>query len=87
MDFPILPRASFEGHETRGAALKTAKRQIDQLLAETATNETARRAFENLAATWERLASELESSTLFLQAMEDIEPKASAPIGLNGPMP
>jgi len=57
-------------------------------LAETATNETARRAFENLAATWERLASELESATLFLQAMEDIEPKeASAPISLNGPMP
>jgi hypothetical protein len=56
-------------------------------LAETATNETARRAFENLAATWERLASELESATLFLQAMDDIEPKASAPIGLNGPMP
>ena len=57
-------------------------------LAENATNETARRAFENLAATWERLASELESATLFLQAMDDIEPKeASAPISLNGPMP
>jgi len=34
LDFPILPRVSFEGHETRGAALQTAKRQIDQLLSE-----------------------------------------------------
>jgi hypothetical protein len=46
----------------------------------------ARETFLNLAATWEGLASELESAQMFLQAMHDIEPgDASTPIRSNGP--
>jgi hypothetical protein len=33
-DLPILPRSVFEGHASRGTALRTAKRQIDRLLSE-----------------------------------------------------
>ena len=31
-DLPILKRSVFEGHASRGAALRTAKREIDRLL-------------------------------------------------------
>ena len=31
-DLPILTRSVFEGHASRGAALRTAKREIDRLL-------------------------------------------------------
>jgi hypothetical protein len=48
-------------------------------LAETANGPTARQTFLNLADTWERLASELESAKLFLEAMDSIE---SAPDSL-----
>ncbi len=54
-------------------------------LAQSASGETAREKFLALAATWEGLASELESALVLLQAMDDMERKeASAPIGLKG---
>ena len=43
-------------------------------LADSVTGATARKAFLNLAETWERLASELESSAIFVQALNAIEP-------------
>ena len=57
-------------------------------LAQSASGEAAREKFLALATTWERLASELESAQMFLQAIDDLERKeASAPIGLNGSAP
>jgi hypothetical protein len=44
-------------------------------LAQSASVATAREAFLNLANTWERLASELESAQRFLQAIDTIERK------------
>jgi hypothetical protein len=44
-------------------------------LAEQATSPEAREHFSNLAAQWERLASELESAKAFLEAMAELEPK------------
>jgi hypothetical protein len=45
-------------------------------LAEEATTPEARKHFSNLAAQWERLAAELESTRAFLDAMAQIdEPK------------
>jgi hypothetical protein len=55
-------------------------------LAETASTVAARQSLLNLADTWERLASELESARLFLKAMEAIEPRIPPnPSALNGP--
>jgi hypothetical protein len=54
-------------------------------LAEAASNEAARQTFANLAETWERLASELESAQRFLQTMDDIA--HAEPTSLNGPRP
>ena len=42
-------------------------------LAQSASGETAREKFLALASTWERLASELESAQMFLQAMDEIK--------------
>jgi hypothetical protein len=57
-------------------------------LAESAGGDAARETFLNLAATWERLANELESAQVFLRAMDDIQrAEVSTPIGLNGRSP
>jgi hypothetical protein len=46
-------------------------------LAQGATVKTARDTFLNLAATWEALATELESAERFIEAMESIGPPSS----------
>jgi hypothetical protein len=46
-------------------------------LAQAATAKTARDTFLNLAATWEALATELESAERFIEAMERIGPPSS----------